>query len=116
MEPDEIIQRYFTAMRQGPSGQGDLLALFADGAVYSEPFVDPASAAVGKRAIADRLNAGWQDPPPDMELDVLTVEIGGAAATVRWECRSPRFDGPVRGTDRYRFERGLIINLEVSID
>ncbi len=94
MRPEEIIDRYFRAMRQGPTGQEDLLALFADEAVYDEPFTDPGTPAVGKRAIGERLRTGWEEPPPDMELDVLNVEVDGNRAEVRWECRSPAFPAP----------------------
>ncbi len=116
MAPEDIIERYFTAMRQGPDGKADLLALFGDDAVYQEPFVDPKTPARGRQAIEERLTTSWQDPPPDMELEVLTVDIDGAGAEVTWECRSPAFEGPVRGVDRYRFQDGRIAELHVSLD
>lgn len=116
MTPEDIIERYFAAMRQGPGGKADLLALFDDDAVYREPFVDPENPAEGRQAIEERLTSSWQDPPPDMELDVLTVDIDGAGAEVTWECRSPVFDGPVRGVDRYRFQDGRIAELDVRLD
>ena len=51
-----------------------------------------------------------------MELDVLAVDITGDVATSAWECRSPVFPAPVRGTDRYVFRDGLIAELRVVID
>jgi hypothetical protein len=51
-----------------------------------------------------------------VELDVLTVDIDGAGAEVTWECRSPAFERPVRGVDRYRVEDGSIAELHVSVD
>lgn len=116
MTPQEIIDSYFAAMRRGPDGQGDLLALFADNALYQEPFVDPDTPARGRAAIEARLRTSWTSPPPDMELDVLTVDISGGGAEVTWECRSPAFDAPVRGVDRYRFEDGRIAELLVTIE
>ncbi len=116
MNPEEIIDSYFRAMRQGPSGQADLLALFADEAVYHEPFVAPETPAIGRQAIGDRLRTAWEDPPPDMQLDVLQVDVDGSRAEVHWECRSPAFPAPVKGVDRYRFEAGRISELRVSID
>lgn len=116
MTPQEIIDQYFVAMRRGPDGQADLLSLFADEAIYDEPFVAPGSPAEGKAAIRDRLATSWQNPPPDLELDVLTVTVDGSRAEVRWECRSPVFDNPVRGVDRYRFDQGRIVELRVTIE
>lgn len=113
---DDTISRYFAAMRKGPDGEQELLALFAEDAVYREPFIKPGNPAVGRDEIRQRLQTGWARAIPDLELDVLTVSIEDTVATSTWECRSPAFPGPVRGTDRYRFRDGLIVELDVSID
>jgi hypothetical protein len=102
------------AMRRGPEAEDDMVALFADDAVYDEPFSGHAP-AVGTSAIRQRLRLGWQTPPPDMELDILTVEIIGDTAVVTWECRSSAFDTPTNGRDEYAFRDGRIARLRVAI-
>ncbi|MEM7272731.1 MAG: nuclear transport factor 2 family protein [Actinomycetota bacterium] len=114
--PEHTITAYFAAMRRGPEAEHDLLDLFADDAVYREPFIQPGEPAVGLAAIRARLRSGWSRPLPDLELDVLSVTVDGQGATSTWECRSSAFPAPVRGTDRYRFRDGKIVELDVTID
>lgn len=111
----DTIDRYYAAMRAGPNGENDLMALFAADAVYDEPFsgLEPAR---GREAIRRRLRSGWKTPLPDMELDVLSVSVTGQGASCRWECRSAAFDTPRRGHDRYRFRDGLITELTVTLE
>lgn len=110
-----IVERYFTAMRTGAAAEDDLLALFSDDAVYVEPFSGEEQAAVGRDGIRARLRSGWESPPPEMELDVLSVAVEGERATSTWECRSPAFPAPVRGIDEYEFADGRITRLVVRI-
>ena len=112
-DPDELIDRYFAAMRRGSEGESELLDLFARDAVYDEPF-SGLPPATGISAIRDRLRLGWEHPLPDLELDVLSVEVVGDEATTTWECRSSAFSEPRRGRDRYRFVDGRIVELTVS--
>ena len=111
-----IIDAYFAAMRRGAGAESEMMALFAADAVYVEPFTGVGEPAVGREAIRERLRAGWEQPLPDLELDVLEIEVEGATATSRWECRSSALPGPVRGTDRYEFGDGVITRLVVEID
>jgi hypothetical protein len=114
-EPRRTIEGYMAAMRRGPEAEEEMVALFAEDAVYDEPFSGHAP-AVGVGAIRDRLRLGWQTPLPDLELDISTVEIVGDTAVVTWECRSSAFDAPARGRDRYEFRGGKIAALRVQID
>jgi hypothetical protein len=93
-----------------------MMALFTPDAVYDEPFSGATEPAVGIDAIRDRLRAGWATPLPDMELEVLAVDVAGDGAVSRWECRSPAFPSPVRGRDVYEFHNGRIAVLRVTID
>jgi len=115
-ETHEAIDAYFAAMRRGADAEGDMLALFASDAVYEEPFSGEPEPARGIEAIRDRLRIGWSDPLPDIELDVLSVDVVGDEASSRWVCRSPALPGPVRGTDHYVFRDGRIALLRVSLD
>ena len=114
MNNEEVVQKYFAAMRRGAQAEEDLLDLFDDEAVYVEPFTSD-TPAEGREAIRDRLRAGWEYPLPDMELDVLSLEIDGPYATSKWECRSPALPAPTRGEDRYEIRDGKIVRLEVRM-
>lgn len=112
----EVVQAYFGAMRRGGEAEADMLALFTDDAVYDEPFSGEVEPAVGIDAVRERLRSGWVAPPPDMELEVLSVDVEGDRAISRWECRSPVFGSPVQGSDTYEFRDGRIAVLRVTID
>ena len=114
MHERDLIERYFAAMRRGSEAEHELLALFAADAVYIEPFIDD-TPAVGVDEIRDRLRRGWEQPLPDLELDVLSIHVAGPDATARWVCRSPALPGPMEGIDRYRIENGRITRLEVRL-
>ena len=111
----QVIDSYFAAMRRGAAAADEMMSLFAEDAVYVEPFTGDADPAVGKEAVLDRLRAGWEAPLPDLELDVLEVEVDGPQARSRWECRSPGLPGPIQGEDHYEIRDGLIIRLEVRL-
>jgi ketosteroid isomerase-like protein len=111
----DLIDRYFAAMRRGAAAEDEMMALFADDAVYIEPFTDVADPAVGKEAVRARLRRGWEHPLPDLELDVLEIEVDGQLARSRWECRSPALPGPVHGEDHYEIRDGKITRLEVRL-
>ena len=113
---NQVIQAYFAAMRRGPGAEADMIALFTPDVVYEEPFSGQAEPAVGIDAVRERLRAGWADPPPDMELDVLEVTVTGDRAVSHWECRSPAFPARVRGVDEYGFRDGRIASLRVTLD
>ena len=114
MDDRELIDRYFSAMRRGSAAEEELVGLFADDAVYVEPFIGGAP-AVGVEQIRSRLRRGWEQPLPDLELEVLSIDISGPEATATWVCRSPALPGPVEGVDRYRIEGGKITYLEVRV-
>jgi len=116
MEHEELVLQYYAAMRRGLGAEADMLALFTDDAVYSDPFGPDEEIAIGRAAIGDRLHNGWQHRPPDLEIDVLTVNVEGDRADSTWECRSTVFGDPVRGHDEYRFREGRIAELHVRLD
>ncbi len=115
MSGTEIVHRYFAAMRRGSEAEEAMMELFAEDAVYIEPFTDATEPAVGKTAVRDRLRKGWEFPLPDLELEVLSVEVAGPSARARWECRSPVLPQPVRGEDHYEIRDGKIRRLEVRL-
>ena len=115
MDGSEVVSRYFAAMRRGEQAETEMLALFAPDAVYIEPFTGIDQPAVGREEIRARLRRGWESPLPEMELDILEIEIDGSHARSTWECRSPGLPHPVRGEDRYEIADGCITRLEVRL-
>ena len=114
MPAEGVIAQYFAAMRRGAEAEDELVALFHPDAVYTEPFITD-TPAVGIDEIRARFRKGWEQPLPDMELDVLSIEVDGPTARSRWECRSPALPGPVRGEDHYQIRDGRIARLDVTI-
>ena len=113
MNEHELVGRYFDAMRRGADAEDDMMALFADDAVYVEPFSGQPRESVGREAIRSTLRAGWAVPLPDMVLDVHEIEVTRTGARSRWTCTSPALPGPAHGEDVYTIEDGKITRLEV---
>ncbi len=91
------------------------MALFADDAVYVEPFGGETRTHVGKDAIRASLRAGWANHLPEMTLTLHRVDVEGAALRMEWTCASSAFPAPMRGTDRFVLRDGKIARLETRI-
>ncbi len=115
MEERDVVERYFAAMRRGAEAEDEMMALFADDAVYVDPFSGEMRTSTGREAIRATLRSGWETPLPDLKLvvDEITIEPGHAASV--WTCESPALPGPIRGRDRYVIRSGKIARLEVEI-
>jgi len=114
MTPVEVVDRYFEAMKVGRDAADAMFALFADDAVYVEPFSGATRTHEGRAAIEACLRAGWENPPPDMTLTVDRVDVDGPIVRSEWTCASPVFPGPMKGLDVCTVEGGRITRLEVS--
>ena len=115
LDEQDLIERYFAAMRRGAPAEEEMMALFADDAVYVEPFTGETEPWVGKDAVRTALRRGWAEPLPDLELDVKRIDISGSRATAEWVCTSPALPGPVMGRDEYTIANGRITRLVVKI-
>jgi ketosteroid isomerase-like protein len=113
MNPTQIVDAYFEAMRAGKSGVDELLALFADDATYIEPFSGESRTHLGIDAIRDCILGSLESPPPDMTLEVDRVDVDGGTVRSEWTCRSPAFPQPMKGVDVCLVEDGKIRRLEV---
>jgi len=100
-------------MQRGPEGEDELVALFADDAVYLEPF--SGGAHVGRHAIRAWLRDSWRDQPPGIRLTVERVEIVEQVVEANWVCDSDAFSRPARGVDRFTVRDGLIVRLESEL-
>jgi ketosteroid isomerase-like protein len=109
----ETLERYFRAMQRGPEGEEELVALFAEDAVYVEPFTG--GEHVGRKAIRDWLRASYRDQPPEMRITVERLQVVEQVVEARWVCESPAFARPARGRDRFTIRDGRIARLETEL-
>ena len=110
------LTRYFKAMQRGPEGLAELISLFADEAVYVEPFTPGGGVHVGRDAIGEWLRASQEHAPPELDLTIDRVDARQDEIEVAWTCRSPAFARPSRGRDRFTLSGGEISRLETIID
>jgi ketosteroid isomerase-like protein len=110
---DETVQTYFNAMQRGSEGEDELLALFADDAVYQEPF--GRQTLEGRDAIAAWVRASREQAPPELVIEVERIDVVGEVVEATWTCDSPIFARPTRGRDRFTIRAGKIARLESEI-
>jgi ketosteroid isomerase-like protein len=110
----EVVERYFVAMQQGPEGHDALIDLFADDAVYREPFSGQREHR-GRREIRDYLMSSAGDAPPQLRIVVERIDLAGDTVAATWRCESPAFAGPARGRDTFTITHGKITRLETAL-
>lgn len=111
----DLIERYFAAMRRGAEAEEEMMELFSEDAIYLEPFTGETEPWVGRDEVRTALRRGWEQPLPDLELEVQRIDISGSGATAQWVCTSPALPGPVAGKDEYTITDGKITRLVVRI-
>ena len=111
-----VVERYFQAMRAGAGGSDEMMSLFADDAVYVDPFGGDGMPLthVGKDAIRCAFVQSQQHAPPDMTLSLDRVDVDGERVRSEWTCNSPAFPRPMRGQDLWIIQHGLVVRLETS--
>ena len=114
-EERSVVERMFKAMQTGLEAEDDMMALFADDAVFTEPFSGEPQTHEGKEAIRKCFIDMWSEPGPDMELAVDRVDLDGDRINAEWTCTSPAFETPMRGVDKFCIKDGLIQYLEVIV-
>ena len=116
-----LVERYFAAMRARAAGDNDMAALFADDAVYVEPFSSGPAARgekrthVGKTVIAAFFGNSWQHQPPDMTVSVDRMDVDAGIIRSEWTCSSSVFPAPMRGVDVVTIRDGKIVRLETTL-
>lgn len=109
----KITSRFFTAMQAGATAEGEMMALFADDAVYIEPFSGQRREHKGKEAIRETMLEGWRAPMTDMRIEVDHLDVAGETTRASWTCYSPALPGGKgRGENLFSFRDGLIARLE----
>jgi hypothetical protein len=105
-------------MQGGPTHEEAMSSLFADDAVYVEPFSQhgAATAHQGRLAVQAALRASLAAPLPDQRIVIDTVEVQGDRLVATWSCHSPALPGGVgRGSNTFTFRHGLIVRLETRL-
>ena len=111
----EVVENLFKAMQAGPTAESQMMALFADDAVFIEPFSGQPQTHVGLDAIRASFQAMWADPVPDLSLTLDRVDLDGEQVRVDWTCTSPVFPTPMRGHDLFVINGSKIVRLEIIV-
>jgi hypothetical protein len=111
------IANFFLAMQAGAAGADDLAALFAEDAIYVEPFTGETRQHQGRGAIMAAMAMGWENPMPDMRIRVDRVSTSGPVVELDWTCFSPAIPGGSgRGHNRYVMRGGIIQELVTTLE
>ncbi len=97
----KMVESVFKAMQNGPAGEEAMMALFADEAVFVEPFSGEPQTHVGKDAIRESFRDQWKNPLPDFKLTVDRIDLDGPQVRAEWTCTSAVFPTPMRGYDLF---------------
>ena len=114
--PTEVAN-FFLAMQSGKPGADALMALFAEDAIYEEPFTGETRRHNGKDTILAAMALGWEMPMVDTRIEVREVEVAGAEVHVGWTCHSPSLPGG-KGSGRnvFTFREGVITSLITTLE
>ena len=110
-----VIENLFRAMQKGPAGEADMMSLFADDAVFIEPFSGVPKTHTGTQAIKASFKGMWDNPPPDMRLILDRVDVDADKLRAEWTCTSPVFPEPMKGFDLFTIRNGRIARLEITV-
>ena len=110
------IKRFFAAMQAGATAEPEMMALFADDAVYVEPFSGREREHRGKAAIRQVMAEGWKTPLPDMRIEIDRMQVTGESVRVQWTCHSPALPGGKgSGENVFTLREGMIARLETRL-
>ena len=111
-----IINRFFAAMQTGALAEREMMALFAEDAIYVEPFSGHVRTHRGKPAILAAMREGWAQPIPNLRIVVDEVRADSDMLVARWTCYSTAMPGGQgRGENIFKVRNGKIEHLETSI-
>jgi hypothetical protein len=106
------IANFFTAMQAGRAGGAALSDLFAEDAVYEEPFSGAPQRHSGRTAVMAAMARGWEQPLPEMRIAIDRAETQGNVIELQWTCYSPALPGGKgQGRNRFVMRDGLIAEL-----
>jgi len=112
----ELVQRMGEAMQAGEPGKEALIGLFADDAVFIEPFGGAPTTHTGIDAIRERITEMVAQPrPPDFKLQVDRVDIENGELVSYWTCTSAVMPGPMKGRDELKIRDGKMTYLKIQV-
>ena len=117
--PDQgLVETYFKGMAAGADGEQDLMSVFADDAVYVEPFTGGPGVRLehtGKQAIHEFFLESYRQQMTPIEITLQRVDVDGDELRSEWHCTMPGIP-PFSGHDQYTIRDGKIARLEVFVD
>ena len=110
-----VVERYYRAMEAGSTDQID--GLFAEDAVYTEPFSKPGATTThaGKAEIVDWLGASFEAGNKGVTITLDRLDVDGDQVVAEWTCVGPMLPGPMKGHDRYVLRAGRIERLDTRL-
>ena len=92
-DPPPTVARFFAAMQAGASHESELLSLFAEDAVYIEPFSGRLREHRGRAAITAVMRDSLRNPLPEMRVVMDRIDVAEGEVYVEWTCFSPALPG-----------------------
>ena len=117
-EDRRIVERYFSAMQAGPSGEQEMVSLFGDDAEYIEPFSEQGrhTAHKGIAAIRQYFHETFHGPmAAKVKLTIDRLDVDGEQLRTEWTCEMPIVPAPFTGYDTYVIRDGKIQRLEINL-
>lgn len=112
----DITNRFFAAMQTGATAENEMIGLFADDAVYVEPFTGKVRTHNGKDAIRATMRDAWKRPMPDVRIEIDRIDVSGDSVRARWTCYSSTLPGGKgSGENLFTLRDGKITRLETSL-
>ncbi|MEM9044059.1 MAG: nuclear transport factor 2 family protein [Pseudomonadota bacterium] len=111
------VSNFFLALQAGPHGLASLAEMFAQDAVYFEPFSGRSEPHKGREAIAAAFDASRSGAFDDAVISLQGSEIDDEKISVRWTCVSKSIPGGRgSGTNVFKLKAGLIVSLVTTLD
>ena len=108
------VERYLASMQAGPNGLEDLIGLFADEAVYVEPWTGMPQVHTGKAEIRNFFQQALEQMQ-GARLTLDRLDIDGSRLRSEWTCHLPSAPKPMRGFDLLSLREGRIVRLETTV-
>lgn len=109
----EVVDKYFQLMHRW--SDMEFLTLFAENAVFVEPFSGKVRKHTGREAIKQSFLEQWKNPPPNLKFQMGQVHVSGASVRAEWSCTWDGLNGTMRGYDDFEIRAGKIASLEIIV-
>lgn len=112
----EIVREHLRAMQRGPEAEDELVAHFAEDAIYIESLTaGRRQVHRGRAEIRRILRSGLRWNPVDFAIQLNRLELEQDEVVAYWTCTSAQLPAPMRGVDRYQIVDGTIKRLETRL-